>query len=99
MGRLAYQSNPTHEEQDDKDDQDDTDDTYSAVTESVAVAAETATEAAKQEDDEQNDEYESNRHCLSPVMPRNRKRPFAGLGQSIEVRSDRLFGMIDLVQR
>jgi hypothetical protein len=60
-------SKPTHEKQHDEDNQDDADDTDTAVTEAVAVAAEAATEATKQEDDKDDDEYESERHDLSPV--------------------------------
>jgi hypothetical protein len=48
------------------------DDTDAAVTEAVAVAAEAATKAAKQEDDEDGDEYESKRYDLSPVAAPNR---------------------------
>jgi hypothetical protein len=64
---TPVRSKPTHEKQYDEDNQDDADDTDTAVTEAVAVAAEAATEATKQEDDKDDDEYESERHDLSPV--------------------------------
>jgi len=60
-------SKPTHEKQYNEDDQNDTDHTYAAVTEAVAIAAEATTEATKQEDDEDDNKYESDRHDLSPV--------------------------------
>ena len=60
-------SKPPHEKQYNEDDQDDADHTYAAVTEAVAIAAEATTEATKQEDDEDDNKYESDRHDLSPV--------------------------------
>ena len=60
-------SKTPHEKQYDQDDQDHADHAYAAVTEAVAIAAEAATEATEQEDDEYDDEYESDRHYLSPV--------------------------------
>jgi hypothetical protein len=64
-------SNPSHEKQYDENDQNHTDDTNAAMTEAVAVAAESATEAAKQEDDKYDDEYKSDRHVLSPIAVPN----------------------------
>jgi hypothetical protein len=55
----TVRSKPIREKQYDEDDQDDADDTDAAVTEAIAVAAETATEATKQEDDEYDDEYQT----------------------------------------
>ena len=43
------------------------DDTDAAMTEAVAVSAEAATEPTEQKDDENDDEYESERHDLSPI--------------------------------
>jgi len=45
-------SKPTHEKQYEEDDQDEADNTHAAVTEAIAVPAEAATEATKQEYDE-----------------------------------------------
>jgi hypothetical protein len=50
-------SNPAQNHQYDEDDHDYPDDTDPTVTEAVAVTAEAATEAAKQKDYENNDEY------------------------------------------
>ena len=47
IGEIRGRSKPTHEKQDDDDDQDDANDTYPTMTEAVAVAAESAAEAAK----------------------------------------------------
>jgi hypothetical protein len=49
---LPVRSRPTHDKQHHEDDQNDADDTNTAVTVAVAVPAEAATEATKQEDDE-----------------------------------------------
>ena len=38
-----------------------------AVTEAIAVPAEAATEATKQENDEDDDKYQSDRHDPSPI--------------------------------
>ena len=59
--------NATHEKQHDNDDQDDSDNTHAAMAEAVAVSAEAATEPPKQKDDENDDEYKSKRHDLSPI--------------------------------
>ena len=77
---TLIRSKPTHEKQDEENDQDDADDTDAAVTEAVAVAAEAATEATQQEDDKDDDEYESNRHDLSPVAAPNRTLSLFALG-------------------
>ena len=37
------------------------------MTEAVTVTAEAATETTKQENDQKDDDYKSQRHCLSPV--------------------------------
>ena len=65
---CAVRSKPTHEKQYDEDDQDYANDTDAAVPEAVAVTAEAATEAAKQEDDEDDYQYESERHNLFPLF-------------------------------
>ena len=65
--RRSNRSKLAHEKQHDQDDQNEADDTDAAMAEAVAVAAEAATEATQQEDDKDDDEYESNRHDLSPV--------------------------------
>jgi hypothetical protein len=65
-------SNPTHEKEYDEDDQNDADDPDASITEAVAVAAEATTEATKQENDEKDYEYESDRHDSSPVAAPNR---------------------------
>jgi hypothetical protein len=64
---VWVKSYPTQEKQNDKNDQDDAENTDTAVTVAVAVTAETATESTKQEDDKDDDEYQSERHVLSPV--------------------------------
>jgi hypothetical protein len=61
-------SNPAQNQQYDEDDHDYPDDTDPIMTEAVAVTAEAATEATKQKDDEDNDEYKSERHGLSPLV-------------------------------
>jgi hypothetical protein len=73
----AVSSKPTHQNQNDEDDQNDADDANAAVTEAVPVSAEAATKATQQEDDENNDEYESDRHDLSPVCCTEPNLPLA----------------------
>jgi hypothetical protein len=68
FGMPPVRSKPAHQKQYDEDDQDDADDTDAAVTVTVAVAAEAATEATKQKDYKDDDEYESDRHVLSPFQ-------------------------------
>jgi hypothetical protein len=59
-------SETARKKQHDDDDQDDANETIAAVTIAVAWTAETATEATKQEDDEDYDEDGSERHDESP---------------------------------
>jgi hypothetical protein len=54
-------SKPPRRKQYDNDDQDGAANTDNAVTEAVAITAETAAEATKQKDDEEDDEYEPKR--------------------------------------
>ena len=61
-------SNPAQDQQYDEDNHDYPDDADPAVTEAIAVTAEAATEATKQKDDENNDEYKSERHGLTPLV-------------------------------
>jgi hypothetical protein len=64
--RFAAGSKPTHEKQDDENDQDYAYDADATVPIAVTIAPKSSTEAAKQKDDEENDEYKSKRHELSP---------------------------------
>jgi len=65
---APIRSKPTHEKQYDEDDQDEADDTHAAMTEAIAVPTEAATEATKQENDEYDYQYESERHNSIPCL-------------------------------
>src|SRR3984957_15207256 len=57
------------QQQDDQDHQNDAAKAHSGMAHAVAIAAETAAEAAAQEDDQNNDEYQAKRH---DGLPRER---------------------------
>jgi hypothetical protein len=62
VGLKRCRLNSSHDNKNDKDDHDDADDPDAAVTKPVPIAAEAATESAKQEDYENDNEDESERH-------------------------------------
>jgi hypothetical protein len=61
--RASVGLKPTGQRKDDEDDQDDADDANASMT----VTAHAPAEPSKQEYDEDDDEYESNRHELPPI--------------------------------
>ena len=63
-GPTSYgtRSETTHQKQHDDDDDDDADDADATVSVAVAISSKAATEAAKQEDNEKDEEYEPDRH-------------------------------------
>src|SRR3984957_3242099 len=65
-----HASKLAEQQQDDQHHQNDAAKAHSGVAHAVAIAAEPAAEAAKQEDDQDNDKYQTKRHGASP-----RKRP------------------------
>jgi hypothetical protein len=59
-------SQPSHQKQNDQDDKNDANDANAAVAKAVPISTEPAAKAAQQKDDKNDDEYQSDRHDLSP---------------------------------
>jgi hypothetical protein len=57
-------SDTAHQKQYDDDDEYDAEDADAAVSVTVAISAKAATEAAEQEDNKKDDEYEPDRHAV-----------------------------------